>query len=319
VIARLTQKDPQALEVLRRARKLNPQVKIMVIKGNHDQTFPLEAFELEVDDYLLMPVSPVELRRRVNACLGQVKARAPKASQAARITEINERVLNRLMLMFHDIRGAMVSTAAGLKLVNRGSYGEVAEGVAAKLQEAYDRVKKAIGLTEEFMHAVLSGVGNPDLAREPLDLKRDIVESVLEELAGELGDFRINIDNRLNRHLTGAVSLNGNRVWVKSVFRNLLHNAIRHGGQGCTIVIDLEEREADCRLRVYNSGRPIPEEYRPLLFSKAKRLASPRPGASPGLGLGLYLSRDVIRRQGGDLWYEARKDGSDFVVSLPRT
>ena len=69
MIARLTTDDRESLDILNRARRLNPEVKIMVVGGNHDAVFPLEAYELEVDDYLLMPVSPPELWRRVRHCL----------------------------------------------------------------------------------------------------------------------------------------------------------------------------------------------------------------------------------------------------------
>jgi signal transduction histidine kinase len=54
-----------------------------------------------------------------------------------------------------------------------------------------------------------------------------------------------------------------------------------------------------------------------LLFSKSGRLSAGAPGEGQGLGLGLYLSRDIIHKHGGDLWYEAKDDGSNFVVMLP--
>ena len=69
VIARLSADDRESLDILKRARRLNPEVKIMVVSGNNDAIFPLEAYELDIDDYLLMPVSPPELWRRVSRCL----------------------------------------------------------------------------------------------------------------------------------------------------------------------------------------------------------------------------------------------------------
>ena len=69
VIAKLTTADRESLDILKRAKRLNPEVKIMVVSDNSDAIFPLEAFQVEVDDYLLMPVSPPELWRRVSRCL----------------------------------------------------------------------------------------------------------------------------------------------------------------------------------------------------------------------------------------------------------
>jgi DNA-binding response OmpR family regulator len=69
VVAKLTTDDLEGLDILKRAKRLNPEVKVMVVSGNHDNIFPLEAYDIEADDYLLMPLSPPELWRRVSRCL----------------------------------------------------------------------------------------------------------------------------------------------------------------------------------------------------------------------------------------------------------
>ena len=125
VIAKLTAEDRESLDILQRARRLNPEVKVMVVSGNNDAIFPLEAYELEVDDYLLMPVSPTELWRRVIHCLEdrEVMDLQPVRGAAAS-SRTNDVAGPQMMLMLHDIRGSMVSTAASLKLMARGTYGE---------------------------------------------------------------------------------------------------------------------------------------------------------------------------------------------------
>ena len=154
VIAKLSMAEADGVDLLKRARRLNPEVKIMVVSGNHEVTFPQEAYEIEVDDYILMPISPTELWRRVSQCLESleivdlVPARLNPVKTAA---EVNEQVLDRLMMMFHDLRGSMVSTSASLKLLVRGRYGEMGENALGKLHEVSDNVDKLILLTEEFM------------------------------------------------------------------------------------------------------------------------------------------------------------------------
>jgi len=306
------------LDVLKRAKRLNPEVKIMVVSGNHEATFPLEAYQIEIDDYILMPVSPTELWRRVNNCLQSLEVvdLAPVQVPASSGSGANEKALNRLMVIFHDIRSSMVSTAASLKLLERGSYGEVGRTGKVKIKEIGSRVNKLINLTEEFVDKVFSRTMPGDLEREMLDLNRDVIAPVLEELAEEIRDHDLTMENRLALH-PGTIPVKGSKLWLKSVFRNLVNNAINHGEAGCAIVIDWEAKGDGCRLTVYNSGQPVPEELRSMLFSNyTPRLRRAR-GESTGLGLGLYLSRDLVTSQGGDMWYEPRTDGSNFVVSLP--
>ena len=317
LIARLSLDPDSNLEIVKRAKKMNPEIRVIVVGGDNQVAFPLEAYRLKIDDYVIMPCSPGELWRRVAGCLESLKFRGSESDFQVRLAAINERVLNKLAIVFHDIRGSMVSTAAALKLLLRGAHGEMDQAVAQKLQEVYSRVKKLVGVNEEYLAQVMSGNSDVALGAELLDLKQEIVEPVLEELFEEIQDHGITIDNRLAALPGAAIPIKGSRLYLKSAFRNLLSNAIKHGGDGSTIVIDLEDQGGGCRLRVCNSGPPIPEENRPLLFSPARGKDKRDKARDQGLGLGLCLVKDIIQEQGGDIWYEAKNDGSNFVISLP--
>jgi signal transduction histidine kinase len=319
VIAKLTPAEQDGVDVLKRAKRLNPEVKIMVLSGNHEVTLPPEAYQIEVDDYILFPVRPTELCRRVNHCLESleivdlVPARTNPVQTAI---EVSERTLDRLMVMFHDLRSLLVSNSASMKLLLRGKFGKMDVNAQAKLQEVSDNLNSLILLTEEFMTKSFSGVGDEEMTREMLDLRHDVITPVLEELTAELHNHRITLDNRLRRLSPTVIPVKGSKVWLKSVFRNLVNNGIRHGGDGCTIVIDWHRQGNNSRLNVYNTGKPVPEEYRSLLFSKFTR--KPRRAKGGGMGLGLYLSRNIINKHGGDIRYEPTEDGSNFVVTLPQ-
>ncbi|MBI4644426.1 MAG: hybrid sensor histidine kinase/response regulator, partial [Deltaproteobacteria bacterium] len=302
LIARLTL-DPQGgMDVIKRARKLNPETRIMVVGGDNQVAFPLDAYRLKIDDYVLMPCSPAELWRRVASCLGSLAARPPQSDSQVRLAAINERVLNKLAIMFHDLRSSLVSTSAALKLLMRGSQGYLDEAATQKIQEIYSQVKKIVGVSEEYMVQLLSGNNDVTLGAELLDLKQEIVEPVLDELSEEIQDHGITIENRLDDLPTGTIPVKGSKLFLKSVFRNLLSNGIKHGGDGCTVVINLEDRGDNCCLQVFNNGEPVLEENQPLLFSNSRRVAMGDKGRDQGLGL--RLVKDIIKEHGGDIRYE---------------
>jgi signal transduction histidine kinase len=317
VIAKLTTADRESLDILPHAKRLNPAVRIMVVSGRSEPIFPLEAYQIEVYDYLLMPVSPPELWRRVNRCLEDrevIDLQPVRGSAASCRTGALSG--SQMMLMSHDIRGSMVSTAATLKLMDRGMFGEICEPAKAKLQEVTHRIESTIHLIEDFIGMSLAdrrpGAGDGEF----LDVTGDIVEPVLAELAAEIRDQQITLVNRLPNQGESKVPVRGGRLWLKSVFRNLINNSIKHGGRGCTIMLELETQGSACRLKVYNTGKTVPEASRPMLFSPIRRMR-PSKKRRQGLGLGLSLSRDIIQNYGGDIWYEAQKNGSNFVMSLP--
>jgi DNA-binding NtrC family response regulator len=145
LIAKLTLDPENSMDVVKRAKKLNPETRIIVVGGDNQVAFPLEAYRLRIDDYVLMPCTPAELWRRVANCLGSLAAKRPESDSQVRLAAINEQVLNKLAVMFHDMRGSMVSTSAALKLLLRGVHGDMDEGVARKIREVSSRVKKLIG------------------------------------------------------------------------------------------------------------------------------------------------------------------------------
>ena len=90
LITKLTLERQDGLEVGKRARKLNPDIRIIVVGGDHQVAFPLEAYRLKIDDYILRPCSPAELWRRVARCLGSLEARTPQSDSQVRLAAINE-------------------------------------------------------------------------------------------------------------------------------------------------------------------------------------------------------------------------------------
>jgi DNA-binding response OmpR family regulator len=203
IIAKLTTADMESLEILKRAKRLNPDVKIMVVSGNGDAVFPLEVYQLEVDDYLLMPVNPTEFWRRVSHCLEDwevVDLQPVRGSAASSGT--SDLAEPQLMLMLHDIRGSMISAAALLKLMARGTYGAVNALARPKLLEAVNRIEKTIHLTEDFIGKSLADRRSGARAEARLDVTEEIVEPVLAELAADIQNHQIPLVKRL--HNRGA-------------------------------------------------------------------------------------------------------------------
>jgi DNA-binding NarL/FixJ family response regulator len=301
VIAKLTTDDLEGLDILKRAKRLNPEVKVMVGRGNHDAIFPLEAYEIEVDDYLLMPLSPPELWRRVSRCLEGREVVDLQPVRVAASPEEGDQGGPQMMLMLHDIRGAMISSAASLKLLARGFYGEMNEKAKAKLHEVTDRIETMSQLSGECIGGPWVYHRPESRGRDVVDLTVDVVEPVLAELDTTIQAHQITLVNRLGNQAEGKIAVRGKKSWLKGVFRNLITNGITHGGRGCTIVVDLERDASRCRLHVYNPGKTVPAAYQPMLCSYGQGICRSKKNRQ-GLGLGLSLSRDVIQNQGSDIW-----------------
>lgn len=234
------------------------------------------------------------------------------------IKRLNDNILNMLKIMSHDIRSPLIATAATLKLLQRGSYGRLDDSVANTVKDLSVRVNQILGIADDCLGKAHSVDAHMKIEKTEIDLRQEVIDAVLDELSNEIETGKIFIDNRLGAIPTGTIVVNASKMWLKVVYRNLFKNAIKHGEKGCTIAFGYEDQGHFYRLNVYNTGVPIPEHQVRALFTRFGRISTEGETVHDGVGMGLFLTKEIINQHGGDIWYEAKPNGSDFVFTLPK-
>ena len=314
VIIKLHPGQTDRVALLPKIKELCPRAKLIIMSDQ--ATLPIEAYEVAVDDYIIMPCSSAHLWRQIFSCLKSITDK-PVISPNEERNSLNQQAANRLGIMCHDIRGSMISITAGLKLLMRRTKGSLEEDSDKLLEETFNKAKTLISITEDFLNNYFASGAYSEIEPEYFDIRKDIVDPVLDELGEEVRRKQIEVINRLDFLPAHLKSVQGDRVALKSAFRNLLTNAVNHGTKGGTIRIDIENQGSSWQLQVYNSGPPIPNKTRATLFSKPALSARSNSGEKKGLGLGLYLSREIIKSCGGDVLYKSGQDGSNFILTFP--
>jgi len=314
VIIKLQGKAVDAPALLNAVKDLNPKARLIIL--DEDARLPVETFKLAVDDYILLPCRPVEVWRRITSCLKALRgAAAPKAVQG-KLNATNGRVLTKLSLLFHDLRGGLVSVQAALKLYRRLGQGQLEADANTLLEDAGKKTDWLLSLMEGFLRQVSlcqeSGA-EPDICH----IREDVVAPVLDELYDDLQKHRVALENKLDFLPSHLGSVKGDKVALRSVFRNLINNAIRYGGKGCSLKIDYDRFEPFFHLQVFNSGPVPPQKTRCILSSSLPPGKAKGNGGARGLGLGLRLSREILRSYGGDIRYEPQPGGAKVQVVLP--
>lgn len=107
------------------------------------------------------------------------------------------------------------------------------------------------------------------------------------------------------------------RKWTEEVFYNLLDNGVKYGDRDSAITTCLTQGELYVRIDVVNEGSQIPEAEYPKIFRRFYRREAA--GQQEGVGLGLYLAREIVKGQGGYIKVTSRPEGRTcFSVYLPR-
>ena len=140
----------------------------------------------------------------------------------------------------------------------------------------------------------------------------ELVTELTEELQRTTQQH--NIITRLDR----SVNMKGDRYRTGQVLSNLLNNAIKYSPKGKEVIVTTTVDNSHITIAIQDFGVCIEKEYLNKIFERFFRVAEPVINTFSGLGLGLYIAAEIVRRQHGKIWVTSKKGkGSTFYVSLP--
>lgn len=122
----------------------------------------------------------------------------------------------------------------------------------------------------------------------------------------------------LEVHADCAVPVVADRERIERVITCLVDNAVRFSPGGGPIRMRIAATEGEARVSVADEGVGIPPDRQPQIFERYFRAHAGTPHDYGGLGIGLEMSREVVERQGGRMWFESTPGaGSTFHFGLP--
>jgi two-component system heavy metal sensor histidine kinase CusS len=183
---------------------------------------------------------------------------------------------------------------------------EYRDVLASNLEE-YERLARTIA-DMLFLAKAENGLVMP--SRETVDLAAEVAElfDFYEALADEGGVRLV---------AAGAARVPGDRLMLRRAVSNLLSNAIRHTPAGGTVEVRIGESDGYVVLAVENPGPPLAPEHLPRLFDRFYRADPARRENAEGNGLGLAITRAIVRAHGGEATAQATATGIRFELRLP--
>jgi PAS domain S-box-containing protein len=122
----------------------------------------------------------------------------------------------------------------------------------------------------------------------------------------------------IQKELNNTRSVYGDRERIGQVITNLISNAIKYSPHNEKIIVKTTSDRNQITLCVRDFGVGIPSDKLDRVFEQFYRVSGPKEITFPGLGLGLYVSSEIIKREGGKIWVESTEGkGSTFCFTLP--
>lgn len=140
-----------------------------------------------------------------------------------------------------------------------------------------------------------------------------------EEVRGLLEYYEILAEEKhLHLSLSGNGFVNGDRLMLRRAISNLLSNAIRHTPEDGGIAIRIHDGDqGQVSLTIENPGPAIPPEHLERLFDRFYRADSARNRTTEGAGLGLAITRSILRAHGGDVRVFSANQLTRFILLIP--
>lgn len=197
-------------------------------------------------------------------------------------------------------------------------------GLFHRIQEILDRYIHILGsecrwevtLIEDLLALARLAAGAEALPQEPLNLHTwlpGVVEPFLNRIHNRQQRFSLNVEDSLPPLLLAPIAL-------EQILVELLHNACKYtpaGGQ-ITLSVGYSPRKWPClEIKVSNTGAEIPVKQQQQIFERFYRIPDQDPWQAGGLGLGLFLVRQLVERLGGAIRVESGTDKTAFLLLLP--
>jgi signal transduction histidine kinase len=297
---------------------------VLVVTADATAESKRKALALGADDFLTKPIDVVEMTLRINHLLQLRKlhtalsrSRQQLAFDVAKRTSELETAMHRLESLIkakdvfiasvsHELRTPLTAVLGFSKELEAKTEDMSRAEVAAAAGIIAEQATDLSAIIDDLLVAARSDINAVQVLREPVDLSKEL-NAVVDGL-NEVDRGRIQLPS-------GQVMAEGDRLRIRQILRNLLNNALRHGGEN--IKVELLDLPLASKLTVIDDGAGVPPEALDQLFEPYYHGRGDA-GKPPSIGIGLTVSRFLARLMEGDIRFVPHPDGTAFELSLPK-
>jgi two-component system, NtrC family, sensor kinase len=223
--------------------------------------------------------------------------------------------LDALEFITHELKNQIAAMKINLLAVHDGYVGQISEDQKEALSDVGKAINRAAEMILNYLNLSRIEKGELQLRVRPVHIESDVIRPVLSNFRGRLETkgMRVRVKFQDDLFVQADPSL------IEIVYENLLGNAIKYGRDGGEVELAGKCVNGKAELHVRNDGPGIPSDQIDKLFRKFSRLQTPAEvQPARGTGLGLFITREIIRRHGGDIRAESSyNEWMDIIFDLP--
>jgi signal transduction histidine kinase len=275
-----------------------------------------EMLRREVDDQLKEERLKLEAARReaeIEVARTSLEVERKAVRELKRVDELKSEFITTVS---HEMRTPMTSIKSSMDLLLSGRLGEVQKGHKPFLEIAVRNINRLAQLIDDVLNVSRIESGRVKMAPGVYELK-PIVGNVISTLETKLKEASALVDDQVSAGLTAYFDRNS----LTQIFTNLIANAVNHNKPGVSVMVSVVSgKDSFVTVSVADDGAGVPEDEREKIFERFYQSGRTYGEGSKGTGLGLTISRGLVKAMGGRMWIEGGEGkGADFRFSLPLT
>lgn len=254
-------------------------------------------------------------RRRAEEEMRRIQAQVERAN--ADLRRKNEEIQNFYHTLSHELKTPLTSAREFISIVIDGLAGPTNDTQREYLRIAFDSCNQLRVCINDLLDATRLETGKLSLDLKPVvvgTLAQRVVTTLTPAAKGKQIQLECDIEPDLPR-----VELDENRI--TQVITNLVNNSLKFTDSGGHITVSVSaspDREGFVDLAVADTGRGIPPGQAERIFDRLYQIKTGDATTETGIGLGLFICRELVRLHGGDIRVESEPGkGSTFTFTLP--
>jgi signal transduction histidine kinase len=318
------------LEALRLLHKRGLTIPFILITGTAGEEAAVEALHLGADDYLLKD-RLARLGRAVTRALERRALRLEHQRSEQDLRDSELRLLNQertaraaaeaavrvrdefVAIASHELRTPITSIKlAAQTLLNRFDQGDVERSQIVRSMSMVNLMSDRLNLlVADLLDVSRLRTGELELRPEPLDVVHLAQEVLSQGTVGANGLHPLTFSVRGVLPRVTADSLR-----IGQVLSNVIENAVKYSPKGGPVDVVLRAEGSGVLVSVSDCGIGFPIEAREAIFEPFGRATNAQQQRLPGMGLGLYISRQIIEQHRGRIWATSAGVGSGTTVNI---
>jgi PAS domain S-box-containing protein len=250
---------------------------------------------------------------RAAAVLDQklIYAAARDISERRKVEQLKDDFIS---VVSHELRTPLTSIRGSLGLLVGGVAGKLPEKAHALAEVAERNSDRLVRLVNDILDIEKIESGTMALIPARVDLMA-LVEQAVESNRAYASLYHVEL--RIVAATPGAAAwVDADRI--QQVLANLLSNAAKNSPRGSSVEVSVQCCDEELRVSIVDHGKGIPLEFQPHVFEKFAQADTSSARHKGGTGLGLTISKAILERHQGRLWFEtAPGAGTTFTFAVP--